>query len=51
VLHGGSVIVLERGLVDLDALSIDHLAHLGAVSVCSYQPDGSTYPRLEPSQV
>jgi hypothetical protein len=51
VLHGGSVVVLERGSVDLDALSIDHLAHLIAVSICSCYPGGASYPRLEPGQV
>jgi hypothetical protein len=51
VLHGGSVVVLERGSVDLDALSIDHLAHLIAVSICSCYLGGSSYPRLEPGQV
>jgi hypothetical protein len=51
VLHGGSVIVLKRGSVDLDALGIDHLAHLKGVSICSYKSKGSTYPRLKLSQV
>jgi hypothetical protein len=34
VLHGGSVVVLERRGVDLDALSVNDLAHLLLVSTC-----------------
>ena len=35
VRHGGSIVVLERGLVDLDALSINDLANLYCISNCS----------------
>lgn len=51
VLHSGGVVILERGSVDLDALSIDHLAHLKTINICWCQGDGLTYPRLELGQV
>jgi hypothetical protein len=35
VRHGGSIVVLKRGLVDLDALSINDLANLCCVSTYS----------------
>jgi hypothetical protein len=33
VLHGGSVVVLEWGSVDLDALRINHVAYLDVISI------------------
>lgn len=51
VLHGGSVVVLERRRVDLDALSINHLAHLQTVSISVHGRSCPTYPLLEPRKV
>jgi hypothetical protein len=51
VLHGGSVVVLERRGVDLDALGVDDLAHLLLVSICLENSRRTTYPLLELEQV
>jgi hypothetical protein len=34
--HGGGIVVLKRRLVELDALSLEHLANLLNVSVVKY---------------
>jgi hypothetical protein len=47
VLHGGSIIVLERGLVDLNALSINDLADLQPLACVRGFWPACTYPLLE----